>query len=102
VKGSSKYRLLARRTGTAGIVILASWCVAVPSYFSQPENPISWHVVRLAECLIVILPIPAIVIGLWSFRGLMRQDDRRDIGHAVFGIMAGLLSIVAALLILSK
>ena len=55
---------------------------------------------QLAECLLVILPIPTIVVGGWSLRGLNRKDHRHDFGHAVFGILVGVLSIVAALLLL--
>ena len=82
------------------MVILASWCFAASFYFGQPDNPISWHLMRLAECLLVLLPIPTIVIGVWSLRGLNRKEHRQDMGHAVFGIVAGLLSIVAVLLVL--
>lgn len=97
---SSKYRLLARRSGVAGIVILASWCIAILFRFGPFDNPISWYLMRLADCLIVVLPIPTMIIGLWSSRGLTRRDHSQDIGYAVFGILAGLLSIVAVLLLL--
>ena len=84
----------------AGIVILASWCIAILFRFGPFDNPMSWYLMRLADCLIVVLPIPTVTIGLWSSRGLTRRDHSQDIGYAVFGIIAGLLSIVAALFIL--
>ena len=84
----------------AGVVILASWCIAIFFRFGPFDNLNSWYVTRLADCLIVVLPIPTILIGLWSSRGLNRKDHSQDIGYAVFGIFAGLLSIVAALLVL--
>jgi hypothetical protein len=55
---------------------------------------------RFAHCLLVVLPIPAVVIGLWSIRSLDRKEHGQDIGHAVFGILSGILSIVAILFIM--
>ena len=49
---------------------------------------------RLAQCLLVVLPIPAIVVGLWAIRGLNRKDHGQEIGYAVFGIISGILGIV--------
>lgn len=97
---SSKYKLLAKRSGIAGIVILISWCVLPLYYFELFDNPITWYLMQLAQCLLFVLPIPAIVAGLWSFRGLNWKDYRQYLGYAVFGILTGLLSIAAALYII--
>lgn len=94
---SSKYRLLAQRSGIAGIVILVSWCILIISYVALDYMPILWYLMRLAGFLLMVLPIPAIVIGLWSFRGLNRKDHSQEIGYAIFGILSGLLSILAAI-----
>ena len=91
----SKYRIIARRSGTAGIVICISGCVVILFYFGLFNNPISWYLVLLAQCLLVVLPIPAIVTGLWAIRVLNRKVHGQEIGYALFGIISGILGIVA-------
>jgi len=98
---SSTYRSLARRSGTAGIVICFSWGIALLTHFGSGSNPVSNYSMRFAHCLLVVLPIPAVVIGLWSIHGLNRKEYGQDIGHAVFGVLTGTLSIVAILIILA-
>jgi hypothetical protein len=100
VSDSSKYRLFARRSGTAGIVICISWAIALLTHFASVSNPVSVYSMRFAHCLLVVLPIPAVVIGLWSIRSLDRKEHGQDIGHAVFGILSGILSIVAILFLM--
>lgn len=100
VRDSSKYRSLARRSGTAGTVICISWCIAVITHLASVSNPVSVYSMRFAHCLLVVLPLPAIVIGLWSVRGLNRKEHGHDIAHAVFGILSGILTIVALVFIL--
>ena len=58
------------------------------------------YVMRLAQCLIVILPIPAILTGFWSIRGLNWKDHSKDIGYAVFGVISGIVSIIVVLLLI--
>lgn len=55
---------------------------------------------RFAHCLLVVLPIPAVVTGVWSISRLNKKDHGKDIGYAVFGILTGILSIAAIVLIL--
>jgi hypothetical protein len=100
VNDLSKYRISARRSGIAGIVICISGCVAILFYFGLFNNPILSYLIRLAQCLLVVLPIPAIVTGLWAIRGLNRKDHGQEIGYAVFGIISGILGIVAILLLI--
>ena len=97
---SSKYRRLAGRSGIAGIVICISWGIAILAHFALVDNAILAYMMRLAQCLLVVLPIPALVIGLWSIRGLNRKDHSQEIGYAVFGIISGILSIVAILFLI--
>lgn len=97
VSESSKYKLLARRSGIAGIVISFSWGIAILTHFAMVDNAVSVYSMRLAHCLLAVLPIPAIVAGIWSIRGLNRKEHGQDIGHAVFGILSGTLSIFAIL-----
>ena len=96
----SKHRLLARRSGTAGIVICFSWGIALLAHFGSASNPVSAYSMRFAHCLIVVLPIPAVAIGLWSIHGLNRKEDGQEMLHALFGVLAGALSIVAILFLL--
>lgn len=97
---SSKSRRLAKRSGTAGVVICISWCVAALFYLAPVDNAILAYMIRLAHCLLVVLPIPAIATGLWSLRGLNRKDDSQEIGHALFGTISGILSVVATFLVI--
>ena len=96
MKDSAKYRKLARRSGIFGIVIWVSICVAVPSFFGIFDHPINWYLMQLFGFLLVVMPIPAIVVGLWSFYGLKLKEHGREIGYAAFGVLTGLISIIAA------
>jgi len=100
VNDLSNYRNLARRSGIAGIVICISGCVVILFYLGLFNNPISWYLVRLAQCLLVVLPIPAIVTGFWAIRGLNRKDHGQEIGYAVFGIISGIFGIVAIFILI--
>jgi hypothetical protein len=100
VSDSSKYKLFARRSGIAGVVISFSWAIAVLTHFAMVDNAVSIYSMRLAHCLIVILPILAIGAGIWAIRGLNRKEHSQDIGHAVFGIISGTFSICAMLFLI--
>ena len=100
MSNSSKYKLLARRSGIAGIVISFSWAIAILTHFAKVDNAVSVYSMRLSHCLLAVLPIPAIVAGIWAIRGLNRKEHRQDIGQAVFGILAGTFSIFTILFLI--
>ena len=100
VSDSSKYRSLARKSGIAGIVISFSWGIAILTHFAVVDSVVSIYSMRLAHCLLVVLPIPAIVAGVWAIRGLNRKEHGQEIGQAIFGMLSGTLSIIALLFLI--
>lgn len=97
---SAKYRLAAKRSGTAGIVICISWGITLLTYFASETSTLTTYSMRLAHCLLVVLPIPAVAVGLWSLRGLNRKEHRQEMGNAVFGIISGLLTVIAVVFLI--
>ena len=94
---SSKYRNLARRSGIAGVIIWPAWAFIAVFFTLRPEIPVLFYISSLAQWLIAILTIPAIIIGLWGLRGLSKKElTAKYIGYALFGIFSGAMSIVIA------
>ena len=100
VSDLAKYSELARKSGIAGLVICISWSIAILTHFASVSNPVSVYSMRFAHCLLVLLPIPAIVTGVWSVYRLNKKDHGKDIGYAVFGIFTGILSIAAIVILI--
>ena len=82
------------------MVISFSWGIAILTHFAKVDNAMSVYSMRLAHCLLAVLPIPAIVAGIWAIRGLNRKEHGQDIGHAVFGILSGTFSIGALIFLI--
>lgn len=98
---SSKYRILARRSGVAGTVLCFSWAIIAIGHFTDADGVFSSYSFRFSQCLIAVLPIPAIITGLWSLRGLRKSEmGNKEKGHAIFGTVTGILSILAIFLYL--
>lgn len=56
-----------------------------------------FYLSTLAQWLIAVLTIPAIIIGLWGLRGLSKRElNAKYIAYALFGIISGIMSIVMA------
>ena len=100
LKDLSKYRSLARKSGIAGIVISFSWGIAILTHFAVVDSAVSVYSMRFAHCLLVVLPIPAIVAGVWAIRGLNGKEHGQEIGQAIFGMLSGTLSIFAILFLI--
>jgi hypothetical protein len=91
----SKYRKLARRSGIAGVIIWIAWAFIGVFFTLRPEIPALFYVSSLAQWLVAVLTIPAIVIGVWGLRGLSKKElAAKYLGYALFGIFSGIMSIV--------
>lgn len=92
---SSKYRKLARRSCIAGVILWIAWAVIAAFFILRIEFVVLFYLSSLAQWLIAVLTIPAIVIGLWGLRGLIKKElNTKEIGYAAFGIISGIMSIV--------
>lgn len=97
----SKYRRLARRSGVAGTVLCFSWAIVAIGHFSDADGVFSSYSFRFSQCLIVVLPIPTIIAGLWALRGLQKKEmGKKETGNAIFGVITGTVSILAIILLL--
>lgn len=92
---TSKYRKLARRSCIAGVIIWPAWAFIAVFFTLRPEIPALFYVSSIAQWLIAILTIPAIIIGLWGLGGIRQKElNAKYIGYAFFGILSGIASIV--------
>jgi len=70
----SKYRKLARRSGIAGVIIWPAWAFIAVFFTLRPEIPALFYVSSIAQWIIAILTIPAMVIGVWGLRGIRYKE----------------------------
>lgn len=92
-----KYRKLARRSCIAGIIIWTAWAIIAAFFIFRIGSVVLFYLSTLAQWLIAVLTIPAIIIGLWGLRGLSKRElNAKYIAYALFGIISGIMSIVMA------
>jgi len=74
---------------------LLAWAVIATFFVLRIETVVLFYLSKLAQWLVAVLTIPAIVIGLWGLRGLSKKElNAKEIGYAFFGIFSGIASIV--------
>lgn len=95
ISNPSKYRKLARRSGIAGVVIWLAWAFIAVFFIFRFEIAALFYLSRLAQSLVAVLTVPAIIVGLWGLSGIRKKElSTRYIAYGLFGIFSGIASIV--------